>query len=66
MRKAAAALVVTVVAVVLLARYETEPPVTVNPNSALRGQATPRAIATRGRRPGRRRRRAPARRTARR
>ena len=40
MRRVVAALVVTIVAVVLLARYETEPPRTVNPNSALRPAAT--------------------------
>jgi uncharacterized protein with FMN-binding domain len=44
MRRALPALVVTVVAVVLLARFDTEPPVTLNPNSALRPIATPRAI----------------------
>jgi uncharacterized protein with FMN-binding domain len=44
MPRAAAALVVTAVAVVLLARYETEPPRTVNPNA---GQKLPRAIAQR-------------------
>ena len=44
MRRAFAALVVTVVAVVLLAGFDTEPPVTLNPNSALRPIATPRAI----------------------
>jgi uncharacterized protein with FMN-binding domain len=44
MRRALAALVVTAVAVVLLARYETEPPRTLNPNSALRPAApAPRA-----------------------
>jgi uncharacterized protein with FMN-binding domain len=42
MRRAALALVVTVVAVVLLARYETEPPRTVNPNA---GVKLPRAVA---------------------
>jgi uncharacterized protein with FMN-binding domain len=36
MRKAVAALVVTVVAVILVAGYDTEPPTTFNPNSALR------------------------------
>jgi len=41
MRRAAIALVVTVVAVVLLARYETEPPVTLDPEAV----ATPRALA---------------------
>lgn len=40
MRRVVAALVVTVVAVVLLARYETHPPRTPNPNSALRPAAT--------------------------
>ena len=40
MRRAVAALVVTAAAVVLLARYETHPPRTVNPNSALRPSAT--------------------------
>ena len=44
MRRAIVALVVTVVAVVLLAGFDTEPPVTLNPNSALRPIATPRAI----------------------
>ena len=39
MRRALAALVVTAVAVVLLARYETQPPRTLNPNSALRPAA---------------------------
>jgi uncharacterized protein with FMN-binding domain len=43
MRRALAALVVTVVAVVLLASYDTEPPRTVNPSSALRPQAEARA-----------------------
>ena len=36
MRKAVAALVVTAVAVVLLASYDTRPPTEFNPNSALR------------------------------
>jgi uncharacterized protein with FMN-binding domain len=40
MRRAVAALVVTAAAVVLLARYETQPPRTRNPNSALRPAAT--------------------------
>jgi uncharacterized protein with FMN-binding domain len=44
MPRAVAALIVTAVAVVLLARYETEPPRTVNPNA---GQKLPRAIAQR-------------------
>ena len=35
MRRALAALLVTAVAVVLLARYDTDPPRTLNPNSAL-------------------------------
>jgi uncharacterized protein with FMN-binding domain len=42
MRRALVALVVTAVAVVLLAGYDTHPPRTVNPNSALRAQAPPR------------------------
>ena len=42
--KALAALVVTVVAVVLLARYETEPPRTFNPNAAIGPVKTPRAF----------------------
>jgi uncharacterized protein with FMN-binding domain len=45
MRRSIAALVVTVVVVVALARFDSEPPRTLNPNSALRAQATPRAIA---------------------
>jgi uncharacterized protein with FMN-binding domain len=45
MKKAVAALVVTIVAVVLLARYETHAPVDANPHSALRAQRTPQAIA---------------------
>jgi uncharacterized protein with FMN-binding domain len=43
--KALAALVVTVALVVLLARFDTEPPRTVNPNSALEPVKTPRALA---------------------
>ena len=43
MRKALAALLVTAVAVVLLAGYDTKPPRTFNPNSALR--PPPRAAA---------------------
>jgi uncharacterized protein with FMN-binding domain len=39
MRRAVAALVVTAAVVVLLARYETHPPRTHNPNSALRREA---------------------------
>jgi hypothetical protein len=45
MRRAVAALLVTVVAVILLARYETEAPTDPNPHSALRAQRTPQAIA---------------------
>ena len=48
MRAALAALVVTAVTVVLLARFETEAPVTLNPNSALRPRTTPRALAPSG------------------
>jgi uncharacterized protein with FMN-binding domain len=44
MRRALAALLVTVVAVVLLARFDTRPPRTVNPGAA-RAQPTPRALA---------------------
>ena len=43
--KALAALIVTAVAVVLLARFETEPPRTYNPNSALGPVRTPRALS---------------------
>jgi uncharacterized protein with FMN-binding domain len=43
--KAIAAIVVTVAVVVLLARFETEPPRTFNPNSALGPVRTPRALA---------------------
>jgi uncharacterized protein with FMN-binding domain len=50
MRKAVAALVVTAVAVVLLAAYDTRPPATFNPNSALRRPAE-RAAATPAPRP---------------
>jgi uncharacterized protein with FMN-binding domain len=45
MRKALAALVVTAIAVVLLARFETHPPVTLKPDAVLRPAATPRALA---------------------
>jgi uncharacterized protein with FMN-binding domain len=45
MRRAVVALLLTVVAVVLLARFETEPPRTLNPNSVLRPAETPPAIA---------------------
>jgi uncharacterized protein with FMN-binding domain len=45
MRKALVALLLTAVAVVLLARYETHPPRTYNPNSALRPEGTPEALA---------------------
>jgi uncharacterized protein with FMN-binding domain len=44
--RALAALIVTVAVVVLLARFESEPPRTFNPNSALGPVKTPRAIAT--------------------
>jgi uncharacterized protein with FMN-binding domain len=44
--KALAAIVVTVVVVVLLARFETEPPRTFNPNSVLGPVKTPRALST--------------------
>jgi len=44
--RALAAVIVTVAVVVLLARFETEPPRTFNPNSALGPVRTPRAIAT--------------------
>ena len=47
MRRALAALVVTVVAVWLLESYETRPPRTVNPNAPLGPDPTPRAIAPR-------------------
>lgn len=43
--KALAAIAVTAAAVVLLARFETEPPRTYNPNSALGPVRTPRALA---------------------
>jgi uncharacterized protein with FMN-binding domain len=43
--KAIAAIAVTAAAVVLLARFETEPPRTYNPNSALGPVRTPRALA---------------------
>jgi uncharacterized protein with FMN-binding domain len=43
--KALAALVVTVAVVVLLARFDTDPPRTLNPNSALGPVRTPRALA---------------------
>jgi uncharacterized protein with FMN-binding domain len=42
MRRTLAALAVTVIAVVLLARYETRPPEQLNPKSALRPAATAR------------------------
>ena len=45
MHKTALALVLTAAAVLLLARFETHPPRTFNPNSALRPTATPPAIA---------------------
>jgi len=55
-RRALAALLVTAVAVVLLARYDTDPPRTVNPNSALRPQAAAvaRVAPSATRRPGER------------
>ena len=43
--KALAAIAVTAAVVILLARYETEPPRTFNPNSALGPVRTPRALA---------------------
>lgn len=46
MRRVLAALAVTIVAVVLLARYETEPPRTLNPNAAIGPVKTPRAFGT--------------------
>jgi len=46
MRCAAVVLVVTAVVVVWLARYETRPPRTLNPNSALRELRRPGAVAT--------------------
>ena len=46
MRRALAAVAVTIVAVVLLARYETEPPRTFNPNAAVGPVKTPRAFGT--------------------
>jgi hypothetical protein len=45
MRRAAVALLVTVVAVVLLTGFDRRPPRTYNPNSALRAAATPPALA---------------------
>ena len=54
MRKALAALVVTAGAVVLLASYDTKPPTTFNPESALRRpaeRATPAAASTPAPRP---------------
>jgi uncharacterized protein with FMN-binding domain len=44
MRKALSVIAVTVVAVVVLARFETEPPRTVNPNAAREPVKTPRAL----------------------
>ena len=46
MKRALAAVVVTIVAVVLLARYQTEPPRTFNPNAAIGPVKTPRAFGT--------------------
>ena len=51
MRKVLAALAVTAVAVVLLVRYDTHPPRTLNPNSALRPQDA-RPVATPAPAPG--------------
>ena len=51
MPRAPAALLVTAVAVVLLARYETHPPRTLNPNSALGPRPTPPALERPARRP---------------
>jgi len=51
MRRALLVLLVTVVAVVLLARYETRPPRDLNPNSALRAEASPTPRATPARTP---------------
>ena len=45
MRRAVAALVVTAVAVVLLARFETRPPVTLEDDAVRRPVVTPRALA---------------------
>jgi uncharacterized protein with FMN-binding domain len=52
MRRAVAALVVTAVAVVLLASYDTRPPTTFNPNSALRRPPARATVAPRPRPPG--------------
>jgi uncharacterized protein with FMN-binding domain len=46
MKRVVAAIAVTVVAVVALARFDTDPPRTLNPNSAIGPVRTPRAIAT--------------------
>jgi uncharacterized protein with FMN-binding domain len=46
MRKPVVALVVTVAAVILLVGFDTRPPRTVNPNSALKARSTRRAPAT--------------------
>jgi uncharacterized protein with FMN-binding domain len=59
MRRAALVGLVTAVAVVLLARYETHPPRLLNPNSALRARATPLQDVTPE--PSRRHRRPPTR-----
>ena len=45
MRRAVVVLIVTVAAVILLVGFDTRPPRTVNPNSALRAKSTPRALA---------------------
>ena len=52
MRRVVVVLVITVVAVILLARYDTEPPRTLNPNSALRPAATAEAAPRATPRPG--------------
>jgi len=46
LRRALAALLVTVVAVVLLARFQTEPPTTLNPKAPIGPVKTPRAFST--------------------
>ena len=46
MPKVIVALIVTAVAVVLLAAYDTKPPRTVNPNSALKAQSADVAIVS--------------------
>jgi uncharacterized protein with FMN-binding domain len=46
MKRVVAAVAVTIIAVVLLARYQTEPPRTFNPNAAIGPVKTPRAFGT--------------------